>query len=99
MPQKQQRQPVSGGGASLNPKTLYLIAYNLVSAALWSVVLYRTATTYPAGGPRAVFRELDEYTRRTQTLALLEVVHSALGESPPSRAYRPVRRGNPRERN
>ena len=67
------------------PKRVYLIAYNALNALLWSVVLGRTVSTiYARGldaGPAAVYPAVGEWTKWTQTLAALEIVHSLLGES------------------
>ncbi|KAF2396778.1 PTPLA-domain-containing protein [Trichodelitschia bisporula] len=60
--------------------TLYLTLYNFVSAALWTGVLIRTVQIGVLGGePRGVYTGIGEYTKWTQTLALLEVAHSVLG--------------------
>lgn len=60
-------------------KRTYLISYNALSAALWSVVLVRTAQTFATAGPEAVYPAVGEWTKWTQTLAGLEIVHSVLG--------------------
>jgi hypothetical protein len=60
-------------------KRTYLVAYNALSAALWFVVLSRTAQTLAAKGPEAVFPAVGEWTKWTQTLAGLEILHSVLG--------------------
>ncbi|KUI59315.1 Very-long-chain (3R)-3-hydroxyacyl-CoA dehydratase hpo-8 [Cytospora mali] len=64
-------------------KRVYLIAYNALNAVLWSVVLGRTvATLYTRGldaGPASVYPAVGEWTKWTQTLAALEIVHSLLG--------------------
>lgn len=79
-------QPRAPKAAVSGPKRAYLVAYNGLSAALWSVVLARTVGALCAGGPEAVYPAVGEWTKWTQTLAALEVVHSLLGESfsPPS---------------
>ncbi|KKY29370.1 putative protein tyrosine phosphatase [Diaporthe ampelina] len=65
------------------PKRAYLVAYNAASALLWSVVLGRTAATLAAHGletgPMLVYPAVGEWTKWTQTLAALEIVHSVLG--------------------
>lgn len=71
------------------PKRAYLVAYNALSAALWSVVLGRTVATLAANGletgPALVYPAVGEWTKWTQTLAALEIVHSVLGmRCPPS---------------
>lgn len=60
-------------------KRTYLVGYNALSAALWSVVLYRTALVLTTEGPGQVYPAVGEWTKWTQTLAGLEVVHSVLG--------------------
>lgn len=60
-------------------KRTYLVAYNAFSAALWSVVLVRTAQTLASDGPEAVYPVVGEWTKWTQTLAGLEIVHSVFG--------------------
>ena len=66
---------------SNNPRTQYLILYNFVSALLWLVVLGRVALLVPLVGFGRVYQGVGQFTKWTQTLALLEVVHSATGES------------------
>lgn len=65
------------------PKRAYLVAYNALSALLWSVVLGRTVATLAAHGletgPALVYPAVGEWTKWTQTLAGLEIVHSVLG--------------------
>lgn len=68
----------SKGGMSPLKRT-YLVGYNALSAALWSVVLVRTAQTLYSQGPAAVYPTIGEWTKWTQTLAGLEIVHSLLG--------------------
>ncbi|KAI3398259.1 hypothetical protein diail_9597 [Diaporthe ilicicola] len=64
-------------------KRAYLVAYNAISALLWSVVLGRTLSTLTAHGleqgTSLVYPAVGEWTRWTQTLAALEIVHSVLG--------------------
>jgi hypothetical protein len=57
----------------------YLIFYNFVSAVLWSVVLGRTVMLLGLHGPEYVYPNVGEFTKWTQTLAGLEVMHSLLG--------------------
>ena len=58
----------------------YLILYNLVSGFLWFAVLARVAFVFAIGGPAHVHEEVGNFARWTQTLALLEVAHSAFGK-------------------
>lgn len=67
-------------------KKAYLLAYNFVSAALWMSVLLRviqTAGRDPAkvleNGSTEVFAKHDSFVRATQTLAVMEVLHSLFG--------------------
>lgn len=69
----------SGPKPMSSAKRTYLVAYNALSAALWSVVLVRTAQTLSAQGPAAVYPAVGVWTKWTQTLAGLEIVHSVLG--------------------
>lgn len=80
------------------PKRAYLVAYNAISALLWSVVLGRTVATLAANGletgPTLVYPAVGEFTKWTQTLAALEIVHSVLGmrcPPPPTSSPRPPR--------
>ncbi len=68
-------------GATRSLKTQYLILYNLVSAVLWVAVLGRVILLVPLVGFENVHGGVGEFAKWTQTLAVLEVVHSALGRS------------------
>ncbi|KAF4979654.1 hypothetical protein FZEAL_4211 [Fusarium zealandicum] len=59
--------------------TGYLILYNFVSAVAWSVVLGRTVALFTLRGPGFVYLGVGEWTRWTQTVAGMEVLHSLLG--------------------
>ncbi|EAL20702.1 hypothetical protein CNBE0670 [Cryptococcus deneoformans B-3501A] len=73
----------------LSPLKLYLLAYNILSALLWGHLLVLTLSFLLAGpaAPRFVdhlrgsydYHSLGWWTKWTQTLAVLEVVHAALG--------------------
>jgi very-long-chain (3R)-3-hydroxyacyl-CoA dehydratase len=65
---------------SSSPKIQYLIIYNFVSAVLWSVVLGRVLLLVPLVGFGRVYPGVGQFTKWTQTLALLEVVHAAVGQ-------------------
>ncbi|KAI9166773.1 putative very-long-chain (3R)-3-hydroxyacyl-CoA dehydratase [Paramyrothecium foliicola] len=69
-PAKQQASPA---------KTAYLILYNFVSAVAWSVVLGRTLSVNALRGPQFTHIVVGDWTKWTQTLAGLEVLHSLLG--------------------
>ena len=59
----------------------YLVGYNLVCAVLWTAVLGRVILLVPLVGFGNVYGGVGEFTKWTQTLALLEIGHSALGTS------------------
>jgi len=63
-------------------KTQYLVYYNLLSALLWLAVLGRVLLLLPLVGYEHVYGVVGEFVKWTQTLALAEIVHSALGISP-----------------
>ncbi|KAK5137322.1 hypothetical protein LTR08_000292 [Meristemomyces frigidus] len=60
-------------------RTLYLILYNSVSALLWSVVLGYVLSIATVHGYRGVYTGTGQWTKWTQTLAGLEVLHAAIG--------------------
>lgn len=60
-------------------QTQYLVGYNLLCAVLWTAVLGRVIILVPLVGFQNVHGGVGKFTKWTQTLALLEVVHSALG--------------------
>lgn len=60
-------------------QTQYLVGYNLVCAVLWTAVLGRVILLVPLVGFGNVYGGVGEFTKWTQTLALLEIVHSASG--------------------
>jgi very-long-chain (3R)-3-hydroxyacyl-CoA dehydratase len=74
---KQDQQPVKVVPPSY--RTLYLILYNSVSALLWSVVLGRTLLNFLRHGHENVYLGAGGFTKWTQTLAGLEVLHAAIG--------------------
>lgn len=84
-PDDSQKKPVKKqqdskpGQASLSYKTLYLTLYNLISALLWSVVLGRTLLIAGIYGHDEVYAGVGSFTKWTQTLAGLEVLHAAIG--------------------
>lgn len=61
-------------------KTGYLVLYNAVSTILWATILGRVLLVSSVHGTRYVFPAVGEFAKWTQTLALLEVVHAAVGE-------------------
>jgi very-long-chain (3R)-3-hydroxyacyl-CoA dehydratase len=64
-------------------KTTYLILYNFASAVAWSVVLGRTILLLYLHGPASVYAHTGEWTKWTQTMAVMEVLHSLLGTNHP----------------
>lgn len=58
----------------------YLILYNLVSALLWLVVLGRVVSLTYLVGYDNIHGGIGDFAKWTQTLAILEIVHSALGQ-------------------
>lgn len=60
-------------------RTKYLILYNFVSSILWLGVLGRVLMLIPLAGFPRVYDGVGKYTQMTQSLALLEVIHSAVG--------------------
>lgn len=63
--------------ANLTPKDIYLILYNTLCGGLWARVLVTVLAT-PV--PEA-YTELEYWTRWTQSIAILEVLHAAIGKS------------------
>ncbi|KAH0359901.1 PTPLA-domain-containing protein, partial [Aureobasidium melanogenum] len=60
-------------------KTGYLVLYNAVSTILWATILGRVLLVSSVHGTKYVFPAVGEFAKWTQTLALLEVVHAAVG--------------------
>lgn len=60
-------------------QTRYLILYNLTCAILWLAVFGRVVLLVPLVGLDNVYGGVGSLVKWTQTLAVLEVVHSALG--------------------
>ncbi|OCK74535.1 PTPLA-domain-containing protein [Lepidopterella palustris CBS 459.81] len=73
----QNRQPVAASNSSL--KTTYLLSYNFVSAILWLTILGRVVLLSVAGGAEEVYKSTEMFARLTQTVAVLEVMHSLFG--------------------
>ena len=70
-------------------KSAYLILYNFASAVAWSVVLGRTIGLLRLRGPATVYAGVGEWTKRTQTMAIMEIAHSLLGRPPSPRLFFP----------
>ena len=56
----------------------YLVLFNFTCAVLWFAVLGRVALLVPLVGFSNVYGGVGNFVKWTQTLALLEVLHSAL---------------------
>lgn len=67
-------------------QTRYLLTYNLVSAVLWTAILGRIVLLIPLVGFENVAGGVGTFAKWTQTLALLEIVHSAIGTKDPIRS-------------
>ncbi|KHN99493.1 protein tyrosine phosphatase [Metarhizium album ARSEF 1941] len=72
-------KPEPGSKPASPLKNAYLIFYNSASAVAWSVVLGRTIAALYLRGPAAVYAAVGEWTKWTQTVAVLEILHSLLG--------------------
>ena len=68
------------GDDTVKARNDYLIAYNGISAIMWSAVLSQVIGTIFMRGWGKVFENASDFTRMVQSLAVLEVVHSAAGE-------------------
>jgi very-long-chain (3R)-3-hydroxyacyl-CoA dehydratase len=75
------QRPAAPAPPQKSLRTQYLTLYNLASAALWLRVFWRVVLTVAVGGGwEKVFTGTDETVRLTQSVAVLEIVHAALGE-------------------
>ena len=79
-PQEQLPRPSAGSATSsaLQPRVLYLTAYNLLFAALW-VLVGVSALTHVSKGRFVLFENVEPLARWVQTMTLIEVAHAALG--------------------
>lgn len=57
----------------------YLILYNLSGAILWLAVFGRVILLIPLVGTQRVHGGVGDFTKWTQTVAVLEVWHAAFG--------------------
>ncbi|KAL2429613.1 hypothetical protein ABEF95_008224 [Exophiala dermatitidis] len=77
------RRPAPATATSSSPTQKYLIAYNALCLALWSTVTLRAILLIPTltalGKLENLLPALFPLLKWTQTLALLEVLHSVLG--------------------
>jgi len=56
-------------------KSFYLILYNALGAILWARILVSTLTTSPS----SLYPYIEPWARGTQSLAIAEILHAALG--------------------
>jgi len=78
---KSQTPAASSPKPSRTLKTSYLVLYNLVSATLWLTVLGRVVSILVLmRRTDMVFNTTAEFTKWTQTLAVLEIAHALLGK-------------------
>lgn len=87
LPEKRTFQEIIDGMASA--KTLYLTLYNGTFAALWFTLLIRILALDPLSSYDKTYDVVGDFAKWIQTAALLEVVHSALGQSSPPFFKRP----------
>ena len=64
-------------------RTQYLVAYNLLCSVLWLAVLGRVILLVPLVGYENIYDAVGQLVKWTQTLAVLEVGHSAFSMSYP----------------
>lgn len=57
----------------------YLIAYNSISASLWSIVLFNTVFLATTVGQPYVFEKTNKTTTIIQTFAIFEIINSLVG--------------------
>ncbi|KAI4230159.1 MAG: hypothetical protein L6R36_000272 [Xanthoria steineri] len=57
----------------------YLTAYNSICALLWLSVFSRVVVILPITGVESVYEAAGDFTKWTQTVAVLEILHSAFG--------------------
>lgn len=72
-PERQHKTPV--------PVQIYLTLYNFVSAVLWSTILGRVLLIAGIHDQATVYLGVGQFAKWTQTLAVLEVLHAAIGMS------------------
>ncbi len=74
-------KPPGGSSRSSVRKQQYLILYNLASMVLWFSVLVRVVLLNYFVGYSHIYGGVGDFTKWTQTLAALEIIHSATGKS------------------
>jgi very-long-chain (3R)-3-hydroxyacyl-CoA dehydratase len=65
--------------ASNSLKANYLLGYNAVSMFSWLSLLWHAGLSLKVGGLEYVHPQVDIFWKVTQSLAVLEIVHSAFG--------------------
>ena len=79
--QSNARRDAPAKPAPLGLNKIYLVMYNALSAQLWAVILVRVVTILTLHGYGETYDRLGEWVKWTQTLAVLEIVHSLVGTS------------------
>lgn len=81
--QKRPSQKPANVKKATSSKSTYLLLYNGISFALWSIVTLRAIILIPLllqhDALHELYNALFSFLRSTQTLALLEIVHAAIG--------------------
>lgn len=63
-------------------RTTYLVTYNTINALLW-LYIFSSIILSPFQSPQTTYATLEPWTRWTQTIAILEILHAALGKPSP----------------
>ena len=83
-----QTPKTAGNSRTSGEQLYYLLAYNLISAALWLRILLGVVKTVVLAGYHhettsiceQTYEKVEPWTRWTQTLALIEIIHAAFGK-------------------
>ncbi|GKZ75730.1 hypothetical protein AnigIFM56816_000389 [Aspergillus niger] len=67
-------------------RTTYLVTYNSINALLW-LYIFSSIVVSPFQSPQTTYSTLEPWTRWTQTIAILEILHASLGKSSPIPQY------------
>ncbi|KAL7651209.1 hypothetical protein ACMYSQ_010947 [Aspergillus niger] len=59
-------------------RTTYLVTYNSINALLW-LYIFSSIVVSPFQSPQTTYSTLEPWTRWTQTIAILEILHASLG--------------------
>ncbi|CAK42853.1 hypothetical protein AnigIFM59636_008738 [Aspergillus niger] len=62
-------------------RTTYLVTYNSINALLW-LYIFSSIVVSPFQSPQTTYSTLEPWTRWTQTIAILEILHASLTRSP-----------------